>query len=178
MLLLGVVFWPESDPCCALYHHCYFRRMFVALIQRNILTVASAEAGGYFLAVKDCVMSESSFETENQSRMWTLCRWPHPFQWQTIQTDFVTTVLLIKSNASPWGFCHSSHFVNCTFLMHLKYILIVIKTISNYWHGTYKFFALQQDLNSHCHPLCASSLPGRVIVSVEGWKQPCRTARI
>lgn len=35
--------------------------MFVALIQRNILTVGSAEAGDYFLAVKDCV-SESSFD--------------------------------------------------------------------------------------------------------------------
>lgn len=63
MLLLGVVDHPGQNlipilACIIMY----FRRMFVALIQRNILTVGSTEAGDYFLPVKDCVMSDSSFD--------------------------------------------------------------------------------------------------------------------
>lgn len=59
-----LVFWPGQNlipilPCIIIM---YFRRMFVALIQRNTLAVGSTEAGDDFSTVKDCVMSESSFD--------------------------------------------------------------------------------------------------------------------
>lgn len=72
-----LVFWPGQNlipilPCIIIM---YFRRMFVALIQRNTLAVGSTEAGDDFSTVKDCVMSESSLTAANQSRTQTYCRW-------------------------------------------------------------------------------------------------------
>lgn len=72
MLLVGGVDQPGQNlspvlPCIIIM---YFRRMFVALIQRNMLTVGSTEAGDYFSTVKDCVVSESSFD--NRKSEWNV----------------------------------------------------------------------------------------------------------